>query len=123
MIQKKEQQDRLSQKLQTHNLRIQYQKQKMYNPDESLSEIEEEMNPNINNGMQQIQEYDRLKSSLEMNQSYFLVMQFTTNSQKRQDPATKELTLVKCYNIDLMITNIQIFYNRVLLSRAESFIN
>jgi hypothetical protein len=46
----------------------------MYNPDESLSEIEEEMNPNINNGMQQIQEYDRLKSSLEMNQSYFLVM-------------------------------------------------
>ena len=95
----------------------------MYRADESLSEIEEEMNPNINNGMQQIQEYDRLKSSLEMNQSYFLVMQFITNSRKRQDPATKELTLVKCYNIDLMITNIQIFYNRVLLSRAESFIN
>ena len=74
MIQKKEQPDRLSQKLQAHNIRSQYQKQKMYNPDESLSEIEEEMNPNINNGMQQIQEYDRLKSSLEMNQSYFLVM-------------------------------------------------
>ena len=52
MIQKKEQPDRLSQKLQAHNIRSQYQKQKMYNPDESLSEIEEEMNPNINNGMQ-----------------------------------------------------------------------
>ena len=106
MIQKKEQPDRLSQKLQAHNLRIQYQKQKMYNPDESLSEIEEEMNPNINNGMQQIQEYSRLKNSLEMNQSYFLVMQFTKKSEKRQDPITKKLTLVKCYNIDAMITNI-----------------
>lgn len=56
------------------NLRQQYQKQKAYLEDlESLSEIEEEMNPNINNGMQQIQDYNRIKSSLEMSQQYFLV--------------------------------------------------
>jgi len=41
-----------------------------------------------------------------MNQSYFLVMQFTKKSEKRLDATTKELTLVKCYNIEAMITNI-----------------
>ena len=30
---------------------------------------------------------------------------------------------VKCYNIDMIITNLQIFYNRVLISRTQSFIN
>jgi hypothetical protein len=44
---------------------------------ESLSEIVEEMNPNINNGMLQIQDYNRIKSSLEMTQQYFLVFQMT----------------------------------------------
>jgi hypothetical protein len=31
--------------------------------------------------------------------------------------------LVKCYNFDMMVTNLQVFYNRVLISRTESFLN
>lgn len=106
------------------NLRQQYQKQKAYLEDlESLSEIEEEMNPNINNGMQQIQDYNRIKSSLEMSQQYFLVFQLTNQNIKRVDPSTNQPVLVKCYNVDMMVTNLQVFYNRVLLSRTESFFN
>lgn len=106
------------------NLRQQYQKQKAYLEDlESLSEIEEEMNPNINNGMQQIQDYNRIKSSLEMSQQYFLVFQLTNQNIKRADPATGQPVLLKCYNVDMMVTNLQVFYNRVLLSRTESFFN
>lgn len=43
-----------------------------------MSEIDEETDPNINNGMTQVHDYNRLKSALEMNQTYFLVFQFTT---------------------------------------------
>ena len=53
---------------------------------ESLSEIEEEMNPNINNGMQAAQEFQRLKDSLEINQTYFLVLQIKTSKVKEKDP-------------------------------------
>ena len=53
---------------------------------ESLSEIEEEMNPNINNGMQAEQEFQRLKDSLEINQTYFLVLQIKTSKVKEKDP-------------------------------------
>ena len=42
-----------------------------------MSEIDEETDPNINNGMTQVQDYNRLKSALEMNQTYFLVFPFT----------------------------------------------
>jgi len=53
------------------------------------------MNPNVNNGMQQIQDYNRIKSSLEMHQQYFLVMQLVKKSIKRQTEDTKEVTLVR----------------------------
>ena len=31
--------------------------------------------------------------------------------------------MVKTYDIDLVITNLQVFYNRTLLQRAQSFMN
>jgi hypothetical protein len=50
-------------------------------------------------------------------------MQLNQKTIKRTDPETKEVTLIKQYNIDFIMTSLQIFYNRVLLSRAESFMN
>ena len=80
MIQKKEQQsesfrDRNYQQLATTTRLQQYHQRSR---DDSLSEIDEETDPNINNGMTQVHDYNRLKSALEMNQTYFLVFQFTT---------------------------------------------
>lgn len=58
-----------------------------------------------------------------MHQSYFMVIQIVNKTVKKRDSLTEEPTLVKTYNIDFMMTNVQFFHNRVLLSRTESFIN
>ena len=76
------------------------------------------MNPNINNGMLAIQDYERLKAALEMNQTYFVIVQVRKKSQKVLDQDTREYTKVSEVKIDLAVTSLHIFYNRVLLSRA-----
>ena len=81
------------------------------------------MNPNINNGMQQQLEYNHLKGQLDANQSYFLVLQLIQRTVKKQGQESKGMTMVKTYDIDLVITNLQVFYNRTLLQRAQSFMN
>jgi hypothetical protein len=47
----------------------------------------------------------------------------TKQNLKKVDPESNVPILVKSYNLDMMITNLQMFYNRVLISRTESFLN
>ena len=68
-----------------------------------------------------------------MNQTYFLVFQFTTrrlfksqgttSGKQRQSNASTELLSIKQLNVDLVVTSLQVFYNKNLIKRTQSFIN
>lgn len=80
-----------------------------------------------------VQEYESLKNGLEVNQTYFLVFQFTTRQivkstaglpgEQRQSAANPELLGVKQRSVDLVVTSLQLFYNKNLMKRTQSFIN
>ena len=67
MIQKKEQSDKNQQQYGRFNSLHRIPQQRKYDPNDSLPEIDEETDPNINNGMLQILDYNRLKDDLELN--------------------------------------------------------
>lgn len=68
-----------------------------------------------------------------MNQTYFLVFQFTKRSLyksqsakqglEQRPSAESELMSVRQLNVDLVVTSLQVFYNKNLIKRTQSFIN
>lgn len=50
------------------------------------------------------------------------MINFSIKSETRQNLESQEVTLVKCYNLELMMTNLQIFYNSTLIKRVQEFV-
>lgn len=77
-------------------------------------EIEEEAKANVNNGLPMIREFDQI---LATNAHQFFLVQIVNKSTFKKGEKCNE------YKIDIYLSAIQVFYNRTLISRAQTFIN
>ena len=76
-----------------------------------LAQIEEEADTNVNNGLPLIKEFESLLKTSNKQSPFFLI-------QLSQKQINKKLEKITQYKIDLFLNQIQLFYNRVLISRA-----
>ena len=80
------------------------------------AEIEEEANVNQNNGLPIAKHFDQLLESGD--NAPILLFQIVKKSVTK-----KGEHLVTQYNIEVFMNSVSIFYNRLLISRAQTFIN
>ena len=77
-------------------------------------EIEEEANTQVNNGMPTLKTYDAIYSQRVA--PLFLIQLQNRVQSKRGEKCNQ-------YKIDVYMNAVQIFYNRILISRAQTFVN
>lgn len=78
----------------------------------TMMEIEEESNPNVNNGLPPVKYFSNVTRSSECDSQFMLV-------QLNLDP--NETT--QRYTVDLLVNHTSLFYNRALIKNAETFIH
>eukprot|EP00347_Sterkiella_histriomuscorum_P015009 403358661 len=80
------------------------------------TEIDEEANTNVNNGLPLYIDYEHILSG-ESDQSPFMVFQLNQRSVNRKGDKIQQ------YKVDFFMNSLQVFYNRLLLSRFQTFMN
>ena len=89
----------------------------------NLHEVEEESNPNVNNGLPQVRYFRDITRSVAESEQFFFLFQMTAMQVKRKNPlgVDKPLLVTRKYKIDTMLNHTVLFYNRTLISRAQTF--
>ena len=88
----------------------------------SLQEVEEESNPNVNNGLPRVRYFQDISRNVSEVEQFFFLFQMTEQPTKKERASltdgTTESVMIKKYKIDTMLNHTVIFYNRTLISRA-----
>jgi len=94
----------------------------------SLHEVEEESNPNVNNGLPRVRYFEDITSKVGEVDQFFFMLQMTAATVHKRNVAQKgqgsELAgavSARKYKIDAMLNHVVFFYNRMLISRAQTF--
>ena len=88
----------------------------------SLAEVEEESNPFVNNGLPTVKYFSEITRNVsEADQYFFLVQMTSTTIQSGFSLAKKQIDQTVKYKIDTSLNSAAVFYNRTLISRAQTF--
>lgn len=78
-----------------------------------MTEIEEESNPNINNGLPIVKNFADITRSSSDSDKVFLLFQLSVNQVNNTDR----------YRVDLLVNQTCFLYNRTLIARIQTFMH
>ena len=93
----------------------------------NLHEVEEESDPNVNNGLPQVRYFQDINRNVNEADKYFFLFQMTASKVRKRSGADGDnqggAITVQKYKIDTMLNHTVLFYNRTLISRAQTFLH
>ena len=85
----------------------------------SLTEVEEESNPFVNNGLPKIKYFSEIARNMSEADQFFFLFQMTSTTVHSDFSLEKQrIDQTVKYKIDTSLNNAAVFYNRTLISRV-----